>query len=679
MNRPFMRDCKTKLLVPRIALALILCGSFAAGSFADTPLQTGKPIQAGTDGGIGVFAPPSISCSLLGTVRTGDERRPDLIVASDHWHPGLYRYTWKGDSADGVPIFSQPIVVKPPYRAAGKSHSGYLLTDDSGGVYGFWINSGQIVVSKFDVANDRFGDLTKVRIAGLPRNASRIAVRQNESGDLEGFITVSDGTRYKPGDHRAEDYEPYDAAGIWKGGMPRHGIYRFECEWPNMPDRVEAELVLPPERGGLLSISSLEWMRSLAAAEGQLIFGTSLGGMYFVPGAFEDLTADGVAGKVPVTDPHGRVLRHPAVGTYLSAYPSADGKRTDLLAAGEGGMYYYRFADELGTRGQPVFEQPRAVLQESAELYGGSLVVPNVTDWNGDGRLDIVAGNAGGQLLFFENQGTDADPQFAPAVPISAGGEPIRIRGGYRGSIQGPGEGHWGYTCPTVVDWNGDGLSDVVMNDIRGMHTVYLNRGTPKAPDLAPPQPLFVDALELHGTWRTRPAAGMLGDRMAYVTLDDDDQLHLYWRIDDFNLEDAGKLLLDDGSPIQANFLPAGGTGRAKFQLVDVDRDGKVDLLVGTPRHAAFPEPNAGVPWSLNRAGSAVLLLRNVGTNEHPQFSYPAVMAVDGQTMHFGQHSCAPVATKLGRGDADWNLVVGTETGRMIFFSGADVEWKTIR
>lgn len=658
---------------------LASCQGVVEASGTNGELTTGEPLRVGTAGGIGAFAVPSISCHPLGAVNVSGGRRPDLIVATDRWYPALSLYHWTADDSHGMPIFSQPHPIEPPFDAAVEA-PGYVLADASGQVFGFWLRSNRFTTARFDSEENRFEIVRQTTIEGLPRNPSRIAVRIVKGGRLEGVVAVPDGVAHRPGEHRAADYTPYDGAGIWRGGLPRDGIFRFSCAWPKLPKQVKATEILPSEHGGLLGINSLEWIEPRDVPAGQLLFGTKLGGMFYVPGAFDGAHASAGRRKLPVSDSQGRAVRQPTVGVFMAAYPSSSGERTDLIVGGEGGLYYHRFAGRLGARGEPVFDTPSSVLQESAELYSGSLLVPNVVDWNGDGRLDIVAGNAAGQLLFFENRGTNHRPAFQPATRIEAGGEPVSIRGGYRGSIQGPGEAHWGYTSPTVVDWNEDGLPDIVMNDIRGIHTVYLNRGTHTKPDLALPRELVVDSLEMHGTWRTRPAAGQMGDRLAYVTLDDDDQVRLYWRLDDFNLEDAGKLLLTDGSPIQANFLPVGGTGRAKFQLIDWDQDGKVDLLVGTPRHGTFPEPEKGVPWSMNHAGAAVLLLRNVGSNERPVYEYPAVMHVGGKPMHFGQHECAPVATTLGSDDGkSLNIIVGTERGRLIFFHGRDIEWQIVR
>lgn len=411
-----------------LAVAIACVWGIQSRSFAESGLQTGQPLTVGTENGVGVFALPSISCSPLGAANVFGAKRPDLFVVSDRWHPDLLLYRWKADDPSGIPIFSQPLVLKAPFKEAAKSASGVVMSDSSGQIFGFWLRARKLIVAEFDLEHKEFKVTSETLIDGLPSRPQRLALRLSEEGRLQGFVTVSDGTSYKPGDFRAPDYEPYDGAGLWRGGLPRHGIYRFSCNWPNLPKRVESEMVLPAKAGGLLGISSLAWIRATNDSSGQLLFGTKLGGIFYVPGAFEHFSNSTSATKIHVTDPHGHVIRHPAVGTNMAAYPSNNGRRTDFIAAGEGGMYYYRYANQRGKRGEPSFEPPRPVLQESAELYSGSLIVPNVVDWNGDDKLDIVAGNAAGQLLFFENRGTNANPQYLPAARIQAGGTDILIR-----------------------------------------------------------------------------------------------------------------------------------------------------------------------------------------------------------------------------------------------------------
>ncbi len=150
---------------------------------------------------------------------------------------------------------------------------------------------------------------------------------------------------------------------------------------------------------------ALVWPK--AATNALLIYGTKLGSMFSLPVSADPKTA--ATNPVPVMDPAGVSMRHPTVGTKMIVYPSANGEQTDLIAGGEGGMYYYHFTGKLGPKQQPVYDSPRAVLEESADLYGGSLVVVNVADWNGDGVLDIVAGNSCGYLLVYENRGHERE------------------------------------------------------------------------------------------------------------------------------------------------------------------------------------------------------------------------------------------------------------------------------
>ena len=152
----------------------------------------------------------------------------------------------------------------------------------------------------------------------------------------------------------------------------------------------------------------------------------------------------------------------------------------------------------------------------------------------------------------------------------------------------------------------------------------------------------------------------------------DQDIFHLYWQLDALNVIDGGKLFLQDGSPIQANFLHAGGSGRIKIVLVDWDDDGDWDILAGTPRHGSIPNPETGLPQSLGLPGSSVLLMRNVGSNEKPLFEFPKLMAFKGEPIFLGQHACSPAIADFGKDDGK-DLLVGTEEGHFKFFEHSDL------
>lgn len=202
---------------------------------------------------------------------------------------------------------------------------------------------------------------------------------------------------------------------------------------------------------------------------------------------------------------------------------------------------------------------------------------------------------------------------------------------GYQ-ALEGPAESRYGYTCPTVVDWNGDGTLDIVMTDGTAKHTVFLGRASEGGPRLKPGQPLYNDGLELHGPWRVKPGiakvitrclvhrscradmrcsetasisvcpdyhgTAQVNGRQTYIMIDDADDLHAFYRIDDYNLKDAGKVRLRTGKPIRTHFLAGGATGRIHINLVDWDLDNVFDLLLSVPRHASVPDADLGLPSS---------------------------------------------------------------------------------
>jgi hypothetical protein len=59
-------------------------------------------------------------------------------------------------------------------------------------------------------------------------------------------------------------------------------------------------------------------------------------------------------------------------------------------------------------------------------------LVPCVSDWNGDGRKDLLVGRfSGGQILLYLNEGTHEKPVFTQeGQPLQAGGHPISLAAG---------------------------------------------------------------------------------------------------------------------------------------------------------------------------------------------------------------------------------------------------------
>lgn len=647
------------------AAALFLSFGLHATAQQAPDWKSGEPIPVGAAdrrGPLGV----GLTSFPVGYAFVSGAKRPDLFAAAGRLSnpTGLFLYPWKAQGADGEPVFGERIQIAMPFEST--STPLCKVIEAHGAVWGFFLRGDRMIVSKLDWPKRAFVETQRIAFDGLPRDPSAVLPFPKPGGKWRFVLSVADGTGKAPPGPGGRDakYVPYDGAGIWRGEIPRFDLWEFT---PGAPPRQLSK----PGEGVLSNPGTLATARLSDAHEPGLIGGSWFGNIYYFPNTASDGSALGP--RHPAVDEDGILLRHPLAGTYPTAYPREGTNISDLIAGGEGALYFYRFTGRFTNEGSPVYKKPVPVLQSPARLFGGTLAVPTVVDWDGDGVLDIVAGNSEGRILFFRNRGANRKPAMLPGVPLSAGGREIHVQPGYKADIQGPGEARWGYISPNVFDWNGDGLPDILASDSTARHYVYLNEGSKRSPQLGHERMLYLDGLDLHGTWRVRPGVGKLDGKTAYVALDDDDEFHLYWRLDDFNLSDGGKLRMEDGAPIRSNFLPAGATGRSKIDLVDWDDDGVTDLLVGTPKHHSIPNPETGLPRALGLPGTMILFLKNVGTNAKPAFRFPVGLQHRGENIYLGHHEIGVSTGEIGPGSGR-NVVVSREDGSLYFFQGEELQ-----
>ncbi len=320
----------------------------------------------------------------------------------------------------------------------------------------------------------------------------------------------------------------------------------------------------------------------------------------------------------------------------------------------------------------PKLAPPKYLEQVDPYLKCGALGRPVPVDWNGDGKLDIICGNSAGYLQYFENIGTKSAPAFEDRGYLRAAGEVIRIMAGPNGSIQGPVEEKWGYTNPSVADWDLDGKPDILLNSIWGEVLWYRNAGTRTRPALAaaerievewegvPPKPAWnwwnPKGKQLVTQWRTTPKVidwnrDGLPD---LVMLDHEGYLAFYQRFRQdgrLKLKPPQRIFLDaNGKPLLLSAGRAGKSGRRKIELADWDGDGDLDLITDSDSAAWY---------------------ENTGTQQRPVFVFRGELVPRKLP---GHNPCPNVADWNGDGRLD--LIIGAEDGLLYYFDRAFLDAK---
>jgi len=296
----------------------------------------------------------------------------------------------------------------------------------------------------------------------------------------------------------------------------------------------------------------------------------------------------------------------------------------DLIVGDEDGRVAYIENSGVVHNNMPLFKQPEYLKQKAYLVKFGALATPFAVDWDEDGDQDLICGNSAGYIGFIENLDGENPPKWGKPVYLKSEGEVIRIQAGDKGSIQGPAEKKWGYTTLSVSDWDGDGLSDIIVNSIWGKILWYKNIGTKGSPLLAKAEPIVVsysgepakprwnwwdpEGNHLVTQWRTTPyALDWNHDGMTdLVMLDTEGYLSLYQRYNEdgrlklkpgarifYGLEasvfDNKNNLIDSTSGhLRLNNGEAGKSGRRKFCITDWDNDEDYDLLVNSVNVSLF-------------------------------------------------------------------------------------------
>lgn len=190
-------------------------------------------------------------------------------------------------------------------------------------------------------------------------------------------------------------------------------------------------------------------------------------------------------------------------------------------------------------------------IQGPAEAKWGYTTL-SVADWDGDRLKDLIVNSIWGKVIWFKNIGTKTAPTLGP---------PQSVKVNWAETTPKPAWNWWNpekntlvtqwRTTPYAIDWNKDGLMDLIMLDQKG----YL---------------CFYKRIEKHGTLILEPGKRIFYGRPCS------------------GYDTNNKVTDSVPGPLRLNTRKYGSSGRRKFCLVDWNQDGEVDILVNSKNSSFF-------------------------------------------------------------------------------------------
>ncbi len=254
-----------------------------------------------------------------------------------------------------------------------------------------------------------------------------------------------------------------------------------------------------------------------------------------------------------------------------------DGKKDIITGSNSGKVYVYI---NKGTNQEPEFDTALEMLEIHNVKVEDGESAPYIVDWNEDGKKDILAGSAPGEVSIFINRGTNLHPIFEKELKLNEGDLDVGD-----------------YASPAMVDWDGNGLKDLVVGNKNGKVFVFLNIGYKH-------NPLFSSDEIKTGIKVDGRATPFIVDwnndgKFDVVSGSSDGKVYVF-----INEGDSKTPKFSKPQTVQVNGKELKLPNSTSVIALDWDDDGKTDLLVSNKEK--------------NQLG--IYLLINTGTKEKPEF-----------------------------------------------------------
>ena len=301
---------------------------------------------------------------------------------------------------------------------------------------------------------------------------------------------------------------------------------------------------------------------------------------------------------------------------------------------------------------------PRCDL-EGTTTMGADHCRVELDDWNNDGLIDLLVGENYGHVFWWPNRGTRNEPRFPYCkFVMDADGLPLDA-----GMI----------AAPKVVDWDNDGVKDLLVGTEWNRILYYRNEGTNSDRKLKYEGPLQIDdqPLELPIQPLTR------GDEAVFrrdyypvletVDWDGDGDVDLLaggyitgqiFRYETIDISESGIPRLRYREALEADDQPINvGHWCASPCFADLDDDGDLDLLSGNmPMYESAEERAAGT-------SDFLVYYENVGSTDKAEFRRQALPA----TGNFPHIRLATPRVFDWDADGDLDLVVSSRQNLYLY------------